>query len=390
MLNPSTAERLALPSLARATAPMQAAAEYWKTTLSDAPELLELPTDHARPALQDHAGARVRVELDEELSAGLEALSRRHGAKPYMTLLAGWAVVLGRLSGQADVVVGTPAAGRGRRETEEPIGFAANILAIRVDLSGAPTVAELLERVKERTLGARHHQDIPFEQVVELLRPAHSLSHHPLFQAAFAWRNAPGGRLELPGLAPGPLDPSDSGDSSAQVSAKLDLSLSLWEEGGRIEGFVEYATALFERETVERWLGYLRRVLEGMVADDAKPVDQLELLSTAERRMVVEEWNATDVAFPAGACVHELFEAQAARAPNAVAVAWEDETLSYAELDHAANRLANHLRRRGVRPETRVGICLERGPELVVAILAVLKAGGAYVPLDPAYPAERL
>jgi amino acid adenylation domain-containing protein len=369
---------------------LEAQAEYWMETLAGAPELLELPTDHPRPARQDFAGASVKVELDEALTAALKTLGQRHGATLHMTLLAGWAAVLARLSGQDEVVVGTPSANRGRSEIEGLIGFFVNTLALRLDLSGAPSVAELLGRVKERSLGAQHHQDIPFEQVVELVQPVRNLAHTPLFQVMFAWQNAPGGRLELPGLALGPLDTLDSGDSSSQVSAKVDLALSLWEDGGRIEGFVEYATALFERETVERWLGYLRRVLEEMAADDATPVDRLELLSAAERRMVVEEWNRTDAEYPAGACIHELFEAQAERAPDAVAVAWKDETLSYAALDHAANRLANHLRRRGVRPETRVGIYLERGPELVVAILAVLKAGGAYVPLDPAYPAERL
>jgi amino acid adenylation domain-containing protein len=390
MLNPSTAERLALP---RAIAPMQAAAEYWKTTLSDAPELLELPTDHARPARQDHAGASVGVELDEELSAGLEALSRRHGATLYVTLLAGWAVVLSRLSGQADVVVGTPAAGRGRREVEGPVGFAANTLAIRVDLSGAPTVAELLERVKERALGARHHQDLPFEQVVELLRPARSLSHHPLFQVTFAWRNTPLGEgLSLPAAeAGGGLAGDVEGvGPSSRVQAKFDLSLVLGEREGRIAGSVTYATALFERATVERWAGYLRRVLEEMVADERRQVERLALMPESERSRVLEEWNATARPCPAGICVHELFRAQAAMTPEAVALSWRGERLTYAELEARANRLANALRRRGVGPEVRVGICLPRTPDLVAAMLGVLGAGGAYVPLDPAYPRERL
>ncbi|HST62734.1 MAG TPA: amino acid adenylation domain-containing protein, partial [Longimicrobium sp.] len=369
---------------------LEAQAEYWTRTLAGAPELLELPTDHPRPAKQDFAGASLKVALDEALTGALKTLSQRHGATLHMTLLAGWAAVLARLSGQDDVVIGTPSANRGHAEIEGLIGFFVNTLPVRVELSGAPTVAGLLGQVRARALEAQQNQDIPFEQVVERVQPARSLAHTPLFQVLFAWQNAPGARLELPGLALGPLDPADSGDAPAQVSAKFDLALSLWEEGGRIEGMVEYATALFEPETVERWLGYLRRVLDGMVAEERGSVERLELLSAAERRRVVEEWNATDAAFPADACVHDLFEAQAARTPDAVAVAWNDETLSYAALDHAANRLANHLRRRGVGPETRVGICLERGPEQVVALLAVLKAGGAYVPLDPAYPAERL
>jgi amino acid adenylation domain-containing protein len=365
-------------------------ADYWRETLSGAPELLELPTDHPRPARQHFAGAWMAVELDEALTAALKTLGQRHGATLYMTLLAGWAAVLARLSGQDEVVVGTPSANRGQSEIEGLIGFFVNTLALRVDLSGAPSVAELLGRVKERSLGAQQNQDIPFEQVVELVQPARSLAHTPLFQVMFAWQNAPEESLEMPGLAVGPPDPMDSGDSSSQSPAKFDLSLALWEDGGRIAGFVDYATALFERETVERWLGYLRRALEGMVADERGRVERLELLSDAERRRVVEEWNATGAAFSAGAFVHEQFEAQVERTPGAAALVFEDETLSYADLNERANRLAHHLRALGVGPDARVGICVERGPGMVVGVLAVLKAGGAYLPLDPAYPAERL
>jgi amino acid adenylation domain-containing protein len=369
---------------------LQRQADYWRETLSGAPELLELPTDHPRPARQDFAGAWADVELDEALTAALKTLGQRHGATLYVTLLAGWAAVLARLSGQGEVVVGTPSANRGRSEIEGLIGFFVNTLALRVDLSDSPSVAELLGRVKERSVGAQHHQDIPFEQVVELVQPARSLAHTPLFQVMFAWQNEPEGSPELPGLALGSLDPAGSGGTPSQVSAKFDLSLSLREDGGRVEGGIAYATALFERETVERYVGYLRRVLEAMVADDAEPVDRLDLLSAAERRTVVEEWNATDAAFPTGACIHELFEAQVERTPDAEAVAFEGERLTYAELNARANRLAHHLRTLGVGPDARVGICVERGPEMVAALLAILKSGGAYVPLDPAYPADRL
>ncbi|HEU4557978.1 MAG TPA: AMP-binding protein, partial [Longimicrobium sp.] len=389
MLNLSTAERLALPT---AIAPMQAAAEYWKTTLSDAPGLLELPTDHARPARQDHAGARVGVELNEELSAGLAVLSRRHGATLDVTLLAGWAVVLSRLSGQADVVIGTPAGGRG--EIDELIGSVANTLAIRVDLSGAPTVAELLERVKARTLGARHHQDIPFEQVMELVQSARNLSHHPLFQVTFAWRNTPRvdglslPAVEVGGGGAGDVDGVDP--ESSHVHTTFDLSLALGEREGRIAGSVTYAAALFDRATVERWAGYLRRVLEGMVADERGSVERLELLGEAERARVLEAWNRTEAEHPADACVHHLVQAQAARTPHAVAVVHENRTLTYGELNARANRLAHHLAGLGAGADARVALCVERGPEMVVGMLAVLKAGGAYVPLDPAYPDERL
>ncbi|HEY7769566.1 condensation domain-containing protein, partial [Longimicrobium sp.] len=362
-------------------------ADYWTRTLAGAPELLELPTDRPRPAQVDHGGAVLGVELDAALTAGIKALARRHGTTPYMTLVAAWAVVLSRLSGQDDVVIGTPTAGRGRRETEGLIGCFVNTLALRLELSGAPTVAELLGRVKERALAGQHHQDIPFEQVVELVDPVRSVSHHPLFQVVIAWQNmarGEGNTLLLPGV--------DAGVAveSAHVDAKTDLWLGLWEADDRIQGSVKYATALFDRATVERHLAYLRRVLEAFVADDWQAVDALPLLPAAERARVLEEWNRTDAEYASSSCIHELFERQVERAPGATAVVFGDDRLSYAELNARANRLAHDLRARGVGPEVRVALCVERGPEMVAAVLAVLKAGGAYVPLDPAYPRERL
>ncbi|HET7461133.1 MAG TPA: amino acid adenylation domain-containing protein [Longimicrobium sp.] len=365
---------------------LKAQADYWTRTLAGAPELLELPTDHPRPARTDYSGARLEVELDEALTAGLKALSRRHGTTLFMTLLAGWVVVLGRLAGQDDVVIGMPTANRGRREIEGLIGFFINTLALRVDLSGAPTVAELLERVKARALEAQHHQDIPFEQVVERVAPARSLAHNPLFQVVLAWQNEPGGGggqplpgLELGGGAPGP----------SHVPAHFDLTLELSERAGRIRGGATYATSLFERATVERYAGYLRRVLEAMAADEGLRVDRLPLMPAEERARVVEEWNRIEPA-PGESCIHALFERQVERTPLAEAVSFAGERLTYAGLNARANRLAHHLRALGVGPEVRVALCAERGLELVVGVLAVLKAGGAYVPLDPAYPAERL
>ncbi|HEU4881300.1 MAG TPA: amino acid adenylation domain-containing protein, partial [Longimicrobium sp.] len=370
-------------------------AAYWRETLAGAPELLELPADHARPARQNLAGGLIGIGLDEGLTAGLKALGARHGTTLFMTLLAGWAAVLSRLSGQDDVVIGTPTANRGRSEIEGLIGFFVNTLAVRVDLSGSPTMADVLARVKARALGAQQHQDIPFEQVVELMQPARSLSHTPLFQVMFTWQNAPEGELELSGLAapesaprPAPAAPAQA---AAPTTAKFDLSLAFAERDGRIVGSVVYATALFEQDTIERHLAYLRRALEAMVADERQPVDRLPLLPEAERRRVVEEWNATRRPYPTeGVRVHDLFHAQAARTPHAVALSWRGERLTYAQLARQANRIANALRRRGVGPEVRVGICLPRTPELVAAMLGVLGAGGAYVPLDPAYPRERL
>jgi amino acid adenylation domain-containing protein len=359
-------------------------ADYWTQALAGVPELLALPTDHPRPAAQDHAGAMAGLELGEELVAGLRALSMRHGATLFMTLLAGWATVLSRLSGQEDLVIGIPTANRGRTEIEGLIGFFVNTLALRIDLSGSPTVAELLKRVKSQALAAQHHQDIPFEQVVELVQPARSLAHSPLFQVMLAWQNTGRVELELPGLTLGSVEAAE------RVTALFDLLLSLTERDGRIVGGVEYATALFERATVERYLGHFRMVLEGMVADEDQSVDRLRMMSDAERRQVVHEWNATDAAYPSGSCIHELIEAQVDRTPDAVAVVYEGDRLTYGELNTRANRLAHHLRDLGVGPDAGVAICLERSLELMVGLLGVLKAGGAYVPLDPSYPAERL
>ncbi|HEV2148395.1 MAG TPA: amino acid adenylation domain-containing protein, partial [Longimicrobiaceae bacterium] len=273
----------------------------------------------------------------------------------------------------------------GRREIEGLIGFFVNTLALRLDLSGAPTVGELLERVRERALEAQQNQDVPFEQVVEAVRPARSLAHSPLFQVTFAWQNAPGGELELPGLTR-----VRAGGGARQESAKHDLSLSLGESGGRIAGWAQYATSLYDGATVERYLGYLRRVLEAMAADEHRAVDSLPLLSEEERRQLLEVWNDTAAPYPADRCIHELFEAQAERIPDEVAVVFADKRLTYAELNRRANRLAHHLLGLGVGPDTRVGICVERGLAMMVAILGVLKAGGTYVPLDPEYPGERL
>ncbi|HEX8431324.1 MAG TPA: amino acid adenylation domain-containing protein, partial [Longimicrobium sp.] len=359
-------------------------AEYWTRALTGAPEVIELPTDRPRPTKMEHGGASIALELDEELTAGLNALSRRHGTTLFMTLLAGWAAVLGRLAGQDEVVIGTPTANRGRAEIEGLIGFFINTLALRLDLSGEPTVAELLGRVKARALSAQQHQDIPFEQVVERVAPARSLAHTPLFQVMFTWQNAPRGALELPGLRLGSVE------GESQETAKLDLALTMWEAGGRIAGAVTYATALYDEETVERYLGYLRGMLRGMVSGEHQRVERLPIVPAAERERVVREWNTAEVEHAADMCIHEMFERQAELTPDGVAVFFDGRQLGYAELNRRANRLAHYLMELGVGPDSRVVICVDRGLEMVVGMLAALKAGAAYVPLDPAYPVERL
>ena len=321
--------------------------------------------------------------LDEGLTEGA-SLSRRHGTTLFMTLLAGWAALLSRLSSQKDLVIGTPSANRGRQEVEGLIGFFVNTLALRMDFANSPTVAELLKQVKGRTLEAQANQDIPFEQVVELAKPVRSLAHSPLFQVMFAWQSADEGHLEFPGLSLEPLM------RTSHAVSKFDLTLSLQEKDGGIGGGLEYATALFERETAERTVVYYQTLLEGMVADETQRVDRLDVLPEAERRLVVETWNATQAQYPSERCVHELFEDQVQKTPQATALVHGEQTLSYAQLNTKANRLAHHLRSLGVKPDCPVALVLERSFALVVAQLAILKAGGAYVPLDASFPEERL
>jgi amino acid adenylation domain-containing protein len=361
----------------------QVQSRYWQESLSGAPALLELPADRARPAMQSYAGASVKVQLDEELSGQLKALGQRQGVTLFMTVLAGWAALLARLSGQSEVVIGSPVANRTRSEVEGLIGFFVNTLALRIDLSGNPSVEDLLERVKARMLGAQENQDLPFEQVVEAVKPVRSTSHSAVFQAVLAWQNTEAvslelGDLQLEGLALG------------SPTSKFDLSLSLGESGEQIIGSLEYASGLFEQKTIERYRSYLVNLLREMVADASRPVGELEILPREEREQLLERWNDTAAPYPQEQTLHGLFEEQAERTPEAVAVVYEDRELTYGELNTQANQLARHLIGLGVRPDDRVAICVERSVEMVVGLLAILKAGGAYVPLDPAYPADRL
>ena len=362
---------------------LEAQSAYWSEQLHGAPALLELPTDYRRPAQQDHAGDHVVVEFDAELTAQLKSLSQRHGTTLFMTLLAGWGALLSRLSGQDDVVIGTPVANRRHTEVENLVGLFTNTLALHLDYSGGQTVAQILERVKHQSVQAQEFQDMPFERVVELVNPPRSLSHEPVFQVMFAWQNNAQIALELGGLTVTPL-------AVRYPIAKFDLSLELMEEDGCIRGSLRYATSIFERETVQRYVEHLRRLFAGMVVADEEPIARLAVMSPAERHQILVEWNATERQNRADVCVHELFEEQVERTPNAAAVVHEQTQLSYAEVNRRANRLAHRLRALGVGPDARVALCLERSVEMVVSMLAVLKAGGAYVPLDPSHPLERL
>jgi amino acid adenylation domain-containing protein len=357
--------------------------EYWKARLGGAPALLELPTDRPRPAVASRSGASEGVELPAGLAEALQALARREGSTLYMVLLAGWKALLARYSGQDDVVVGTTIANRTRREVEALIGLFMNVLALRTDLSGDPSFRELLARVRRTALGAYDHQGAPFEKVVEAVRPERTLSHEPVFQVLFELNNAaPSGGAHLPA-------PSLQSVGAQVNAARYDLTFTLFEHGGGIGGRLQYATDLFDRETAVRLLEHYRALLASAAADPDRRLSALGLLGEGERALVVDEWNRTAREYP-HVCIHELFEAQVRQSPDAVAVVFGGETLTYAELDARANRLAHHLRGRGVGTEDRVALCMERGFDLMAAFFGVLKAGAAYVPLDPAHPAGRL
>jgi amino acid adenylation domain-containing protein/natural product biosynthesis luciferase-like monooxygenase protein len=362
---------------------MQAQLDYWREHLRGAPALLDLPADRPRPPAQDYAGGRYDFTLDPALTPALKALSARHGTTLYMTLLAAWAALLYRLSGQDDLVIGSPVAGRTRTELEPLIGFFLNTLALRIRLDGAASVSDLLMQVKQIAVAAQAHQDLPFEQLVDALNPVRSLAHSPLFQTMFAWQNAPEPRLSFPGLEIQPL-------TSSQVTARFDLFLSLAENGPLIDGCIEYASSLFDRSTLVRYVKHWQVMLAAMAADDAQPIAGLPLLTEPQRRKLLVDWNDTQAAYPRDRCLHHVFEAQAEQSPDAVAVRQGAESLTYAELNARANRLAHHLIVLGVVPDTRVAIAMRRRPAMLVGLLAILKAGGAYVPIDPAYPAPRL
>ncbi|WP_122692958.1 non-ribosomal peptide synthetase, partial [Pseudomonas viridiflava] len=357
--------------------------DYWHQALSGAPALLTLPTDRPRPARQDYSGASVAVRLDPRLCDDLKTFCQLHAVTPFMLFMGAWAVLLARLSGQSEVVIGMPVANRRRSEVEELIGLFVNTLAVRIDTSGEPDVSTLLARIKSQVIQAQEHQDLPFEQVVERLRPPRSLAHSPLFQASLAWDGSQGLGLQLGDLHLQPL-------SEQPTFAKFDLTLSMGETDEGFGGVVDYATALFDESTVARYVGYLEQLLWTMVGNAHAVPARAGLLGPQERRRLLVEFNASEQDFQLDRPLQALFEAQVARTPDAVALESAGVCLSYRQLNEAANRLAHHLIGQGVQTESRVAVCLQRGPQLVVGLLAVLKAGGAYVPLDPGYPMDRL
>jgi amino acid adenylation domain-containing protein len=361
---------------------LEARLGFWRETLRGLPPELELPFDRPRPAVRRMRGARRGWAVPAPVAAELRELGRREGATLFMVLLAAFSALLGRHTGQEDVVVGTAVAQRTRREVEGLVGFFANTLVLRTDLSGDPAFRAFLARVRERALGAYAHQDLPFERLVEELAPERHRARPPLVQAILALQNVPLA-FELPGLAPSLL-PAEGG------AAKLDLTLALVETSEGLSGVLEYDPDLFDASTAARILDRFSVLLGGLASAAGRPLSELPLLPEAERHQLEREWNDTRAAFPQGSSLHGEFAAQAARTPAAMALVWDGGRLTYRELDAAACRLARRLRAAGVGSEARVGLLAERSPEMVVGTLAILQAGGAYVPLDPGYPRERL
>jgi amino acid adenylation domain-containing protein/non-ribosomal peptide synthase protein (TIGR01720 family) len=362
---------------------LEAQLEYWKQRLANLPHALDLPTDKPRPPVQRFSGAQHLFCLPSDLSAELEQLSRMSGATPYMLLLAAYQILLSRYSGQADLAVGTPVAGRNRVETENLLGFFVNVLVLRADLSGDPTFRQFLQQVRETCLEAFAHQDAPFERLVNELSPQRDLSRNPLFQAAFIWQNAPSPTLTARDITLTPVDVD-------QGTSKADLSLAMTPTPHGLEGRWVYNPDLFEAATIRRMTDHLRVLLRSIAARPDDTVTSLPMLTQEEHRQIVIDWNATAVDLPRDRSVHELFEARARLMPDAIALVCEGQALSYGQLNRRANHLARRLKQLGIAPEVRVALCLERSVEAVIGVLAVLKAGGVYVPLDPAAPHDRL
>jgi amino acid adenylation domain-containing protein len=355
--------------------------DYWRKQLAGH-ETLNLPTDRPHSAKPTLAGAMERSRLPESLVSKLKLLSDQQGVTLFMTLLAGFEILLYRYTGQTDISVGSGIANRNRQELEPLIGFFVNTLVLRTQFTEDSSVAELLQRVREVSLQAYAHQDIPFERLVEALDPVRELSRTPFFQALFVLQNAPLPKVSWNGL-----------EATASIletgTAKFDLTLSAYEEDGGLELSLEYRTELFNAERMKRLLQHYRTLLEGIAVSVDARIGELEILSEAERQQLLVEWNGREAAYSTDKCVHQWFEEQAAKTPQAVAVIDEDGQISYGELNRSANQLAHYLAKLGVGPEVRVGIGMERGLEMLVGVLGVLKAGGVYVPLDPADPSAR-
>ncbi|HJX28927.1 MAG TPA: amino acid adenylation domain-containing protein, partial [Thermoanaerobaculia bacterium] len=363
---------------------LEAQTDYWRRRMMGAPVRLELPLDHPRPAVQSFRGAHWRFTLPARLAGELESLGSRQAASLFMTLLAGFRALLARWTGQEDISVGSPVTHRDRIELEGVVGFFINTLVLRTDLSDATSFIGLLDQVREVVLSAHDHRELPFERLLEALRLERDLSQSPLFQVMLLLQKGGGEALELPGLVV-------TGQEMDSGTAKFDLTLALSVDPKRgLFGLIEYNRDLFDATTISRLAGYLERLLEGVAAEPNRRLSDIPLLAEGERHQILREWNDTVAPFPRDLCLHQPFEARAAAAPDALAVIFEDQRLTYGEIERRANRLAHLLRSLGVAPGRLVAVHLERTPEMIVAVLGIHKAGGAYVPVEVSWPLDRL
>ncbi|MBD2435880.1 non-ribosomal peptide synthetase [Nostoc sp. FACHB-110] len=356
---------------------------YWKQRLGSQLPILNLPCDYPRSPVQTFKGAKVQISLSQQLTDSLKQLSHQENATLFMTLLAAFKTLLYRYTGQTDILVGSPVAHRNSVEVESLMGLFVNVLVLRTDLSKQPSFKELLAKVKSTALEAYIHQDLPFDKLVEELQPERHLSHNPLFQVMFALQNVPIPNPELSDISLSFCE----GDSG---SAKFDLSLFIEDKAQGLVATLEYNTHLFKTATIHRMLGHFQTLLESIVTEPETVIAELPLLTTGEKHQLLVEWNDTQTNYPQNQCIHQLFAAQVTRTPNDIALIFNNQTLTYQELNESANKVAHYLQTLGVKPDVLVGICLERSFEMVIGILAIIKAGGAYVPLDPTYPQERL
>ncbi|WP_442935876.1 amino acid adenylation domain-containing protein [Nostoc sp.] len=362
---------------------LQRQLNYWQQLLKNAPSLLELPTDRPRPAIQTFRGARQHIKLSIELSEALANFSKQEKATLFTTLFTAFVTLLYRYTGSDDILMGTPIANRDRFETEDLIGFFVNTLVLRTDLSGNPSFKQLLSRVRKLMSQAYAHSDLPFEELVKALQPERDLSHTPLFQVMFLLQNASVSQVDLTGLTVSPL-------VTERTTAKFDLTLFMENTNTGLVSTWEYNTDLFDPGTIERMAGHFVTLLSGIVANPKEQISQLPLLTKPEQRELLVEWNDTQAEYPQDLCIHQLFEEQVERTPNAVAVVFKNHQLTYHQLNCRANQLAHYLQSLGVKADVLVGLCVERSLEMVVGLLGILKAGGAYVPLDSEYPSDRL
>ena len=362
---------------------LQAQLRYWQKQLANVPELLPLPSDRPRPAIETYRGSRVSFHYPKGLVAELRALAQSEGVTLFMLLLAAFQVLLHRYSHQTDISVGIPIANRRLKELEPLIGFFVNTLVIRGDLSETRDFRDFLQQIKARCLDAYAHQDLPFEKLVEVLNPKRSLSHHPLFQVMFVLQDMSLESFALEGIKSTP-------EELVSQSSRFDLTLELIPVHDGLSARVEYNQDLFEDQTIERLIGHYECLLRAIVKQPDERLNSLTLLTPQEQTQLIVDWNQTEVPFPDKTCIHQIFEQMAQRFPEACAVVYGDKQLNYREVNQKANQLARQLRQVGVGPDKYVGLCLERSPEMIIGLLGILKAGGVYVPLDPAYPKERL